>query len=88
MPEALIINRYKFDSEKRKEFFGTKKTKYDDLDKEVGNTTKEWWTEFSQLDSDKRARAEKIISTNKFDDIELETDPQICSVLKYYKIKR
>ena len=89
MPEALIIQRYKYDKEKRIEYYGDKATPYDNVDDEIGNMTATWWTKFNALNNGQREKIEKIIVENKFtdDDINLE-DQQIKEVLMFYQIKR
>ena len=89
MPEALIIQRYKYDKRKRDEYFGGKPTPYDDIDDATGATTDGWWEKFNALNSEQRIIAEKIISENQFsdDDIRID-DEQIIKVLRYYQIKR
>jgi hypothetical protein len=89
MPEALIIQRYKYDKEKRIEYYGNKPTPYDDVDEETGNITLEWWTKFSALNTEQRILAEKIIAEHNFTDEAINvTDKKIQEVLKYYQIKR
>lgn len=90
MPEALIIQRYKYDKEKRIEYYGDKTNPYDNIDDAVGNTTANWWEKFNSLNSEQRDKIEKIIANNKFtDDIIIEVDDQqIAEVLRFYQIKR
>lgn len=89
MPEALIIQRYKYDSAKRIEYYGDKQSPYDDDDKEIGNTTAEWWSKFSKLNESQRKAAEKIITDHVFtDDIVAEQEKEIREVLTYYQIRR
>jgi hypothetical protein len=89
MPEALIIQRYKYDVEKRKEYYGDSPTPYDYVDTKTSNTTSEWWAKFNALDSDQRIKIEKIIAEHKFSDEMIDAgDEKITEVLKYYQIKR
>jgi hypothetical protein len=90
MPEALIIQRYKYDKEKRVEYYGKDNpTPYDDVDEATGNTTADWWAKFNALDSDQRKLAEKIIIENHFGEKDIDIyDEQVRDVLKFYQIKR
>ena len=89
MPEALIIQRYKYDMQKRHEYFGNKPTPYDNIDDQTGNTTAEWWTKFCALNSEQRASIEPIIAEHSFSQADITvTDPQIAEVLRYYQIQR
>ena len=89
MPEALIIQRYKYDKEKRHEYYGEKPTPYDDVDEKTGNTTSEWWTKFNALNTKQRDIIESIISEHKFADEDICIgDKDIEAVLRYYQIKR
>jgi len=89
MPEALIIQRYKYDIEKRKEYYGDNPTPYDDIDEETGMITPIWWAKFTSLTSKKRAILEQIIVEHKFSDEDIKVDDNaIRDVLKFYQIKR
>jgi hypothetical protein len=89
MPEALIIQRYKYDKQKRADFFGDRPTPYDDLDEAVGNTTADWWDKFDGLDAMQREQAEKIIAEHRFADSDIDVaDERVKSVLKFYQITR
>lgn len=57
MPEALIIQRYKYDNGKRLEYYGSGPTSYDDMDDEIGNITPAWWTKFNSLNNVQRKEA-------------------------------
>jgi len=89
MPEALIIQRYKYDKEKRCEYYENKPNPYDGVDEETGSITAAWWAKYCALSIDQRKKIEPIIAENKFsnDDIDIE-DEQIREVLKYYQIRR
>ena len=89
MPEALIIQRYKYDKQKRNEYFGGRQTPYDDVDDVTGSITDEWWAKFNQLNPKQRILAEKIITENRFTDDDISVDDKkVMDVLKYYQIKR
>jgi len=89
MPEALIIQRYKYDKNKCMEYYGNKPTPYDDIDDAIGNITPDWWAKFNALSSSQRALAEKIIKENLFTDGDIDVeDGQTVDVLKYYQIKK
>ena len=89
MPEALIIQRYKYDKDKRREYYGDKPTPYDDMDEKTGNITSEWWAKFNALNARQRDTIERIISEHKFTDEDIYVgDKDIEDVLRYYQIKR
>lgn len=89
MPEALIIQRYKYDIEKRNDFYGDNPTPYDDLDEETSTTTPSWWRKFNSLNTNQRKIIEAIIADNKFSDEDIACDDEeITDVLKYYQIRR
>jgi hypothetical protein len=89
MPEALIIQRYKYDIQKRIEYYGDKSTPYDDVDDETSNITANWWEHFNALNPTQRKQAEKIIIHNSFLDSDIDVpDAQVKSVLKFYQKKR
>ncbi|MCL2400439.1 MAG: hypothetical protein FWC91_11945 [Defluviitaleaceae bacterium] len=89
MPETLIIQRYKYDKEKRNEYYGDKPTPYDDLDEETGNITSEWWSKFNALNANQKELVEKIIIEHKFEDEDIDVnDEKVRDVLRYYQIKR
>lgn len=89
MPEALIIQRYKYDKQKRYEYYGDKSTPYDSIGEEIGNTTKNWWKKFTSLTDQQRVQIESIIAEQKFiEEGFYINDEEINDVLKYYMIKR
>jgi hypothetical protein len=89
MPEALIIQRYKYDKQKRTEYYINKPNPYHDVDDVIGNITHNWWTEFNALTQEQRMRAESIIKENIFTDEVINVDDkQVEEVLKYYQIRR
>lgn len=89
MPEALIIQRYKYDKEKRAEYYAGRPSPYDDLDEETGNITAEWWKKFNALSDSDSLKIKSIISEHIFtDEVISQQDKEIREVLKYYQIKR
>jgi hypothetical protein len=89
MPEALIIQRYKYDEEKRREYYGDKPTPYDAIDVVTGRTTPDWWEKFNALNKKQREQIEQLIAEHDFsDDVVDVADKEIKEVLKYYQIKR
>ena len=89
MPEALIIQRYKYDKEKRIEYYGDKPNPYDNVDEETGNITATWWMKFNTLNSEQRDKIERIIAENRFNEADINVeDVEIQEVLKFYQIKR
>lgn len=88
MPEALIIQRYKYDKEKRIAYYGTESTPYDDIDTTIGLTTSRWWKDFTSLNHKQRIMAEEIIKKNIFTKATMDIDDkQVKKVLKYYRIR-
>ena len=89
MPEALIIQRYKYDQEKRIEHYGDQANPYDDVDEETGNITATWWAKFNALNGERRGKIEQIITAHKFEDDDIDVDDvEIREVLAFYQIKR
>lgn len=89
MPEALIIQRYKYDKQKRDEYYGDKPSPYDNVDEETGKITADWWKKFNALNADQRVQVKRIIAENKFTDEDIDvSDKEIKEVLKFYQIKR
>jgi hypothetical protein len=89
MPEALIIQRYKYDVDKRNEYYGNKPTPYDDVDDEIGMTTPTCWSKFIALAPDQRKTVERIVAEHKFTDEDIYVgDKKVEDVLRYYQIKR
>jgi hypothetical protein len=89
MPEALIIQRYKYDIEKRNEYYGSNPTPYDDVDEKTGRITSSWWIKFNALNSEQRSIAERLIAEHKFTDADIDiNDDEVTEVLKYYQIRR
>ncbi len=89
MPEALIIQRYKYDKEKRIEYYRDKPNPYVNVDEETGDATAIWWAKFNALNSEQRYKIEQIITENKFTDDDINVDDmKIREVLMFYQIKR
>ncbi|MCL2018936.1 MAG: hypothetical protein FWG70_04175 [Oscillospiraceae bacterium] len=89
MPEALIIQRYKYDIVKRREYYGDKPTPYDDVDERTSNITIEWWKKFNALTEKQRKKAEQIIIEHRFTDDDIDvSDKKVKEVLQFYQIKR
>ena len=89
MPEALIIHRYKYDKQKRMEYYGIKPTPYDDVDEATGNITANWWSKFNALNAKQRKLAELVIVEHRFTDTDINVhDKQVKDVLLFYQIKR
>lgn len=89
MPEALIIQRYKYDKEKRIEYYGDTPNPYDNVDAETGNITATWWEKFNALSNGQRDKIEQIIAEHKFTDDDINVDDvEIREVLTFYQIKR
>lgn len=89
MPEALIIQRYKYDKQKRYEYYGDKPTPYDHVDEKTGGITDDWWNKFNALNADQLVQIKRTIAENRFTDEDMnDSDNEIKEVLKFYKIKR
>jgi hypothetical protein len=89
MPETLIVQRYKYDKEKRDAYYGTRPTPYDLIDESIGLITSKWWDAFSGLNIKQRIIAEDIIAKNIFTNAAINVDDkQIKHILKYYQITR
>ena len=91
MPEAFIIERYKYDREAYQAYLdggGTRKVKPEDL-AACGSIANEWREKLSALDSAQREIANAIIFRNNFTDETCSTgDNTVDEVLRYYRIKR
>ena len=91
MPEAFIIERYKYDKEAYQTYLdggGVSKVKPQDL-ATCGNIVTEWRAKLTALDSAQREIANAIIFKNSFtDETCLTDDNAISEVLRYYRIKR
>lgn len=91
MPEAFIIERYKYDRKAYEAYLangGTKKLNPEDVDR-YGGMTDEWREKFSTLTSEQRKQTERIIHDNIFTEETILTDDSaVNDVLQYYRIKR
>ena len=91
MPEAFIIERYKYDREAYELYLangGTKKLNAEDI-KRYGNITDEWRKEYFALTPKQKMQAERIILGNLFTDEAIgNVDSAVYDVLQYYRIKR
>ena len=91
MPEAFIIERYKFDHKAYEAYLangGMKKLKLEDVER-YGNMTDEWRKKFAALNPEGKKRAEQIIHDNIFtDETVFTSDSAVNDVLQYYRIKR
>jgi hypothetical protein len=91
MPEAFIIERYKYDKNAYNAYLengGTKKINKDDIAR-YGCMTDKWRKKIDSLNPEQLKIAKRIITTNKFSDCICNVpDSDVREVLKYYKIKR
>ncbi len=83
MPETFIIYRGQYD-ERLREKLGSK---YNPNGREC-DLTNEWWKKFSSLPPEKADKAKAIIAKNVFINTADCDDPDIQSLLEYYKITR
>jgi hypothetical protein len=90
MPEALIIQRYKYDKAKRDEYYKGRENPYQNVPDEIGRTTDEWWAKFNALSDEQYTIIKQIIAEHKFTDeiINAVGDELIIEVLRFYQIKR
>ena len=85
MPETFIIYRRIYDADLRERL----SDRYKNRSKNDCNLANEWWEKFSQLPSEKSAKAKEIIALNKFKKNEYDCDDtEIEDVLQYYRITR
>ena len=91
MPEAFIIERYKFDRVAYNAYLsngGAKLLTQEDGER-FGGMTGEWRTKYKSLSSAQREQADSIIHENIFtDDAIGSVDSDVFAVLQYYRIKR
>ena len=91
MPEAFIIERYKFDKVAYNAYLsngGTKLLTQEDVER-FGGMTGEWRSKYKSLSSVQKEQAVRIIHDNIFTDDAIESvDPDVFAVLQYYRIKR
>ena len=91
MPEAFIIERYKYDREAYEAYLangGTKKLDAEYIER-YGNLTNEWRMKYIALTPQQKNQANLIIFENIFtDEVIGNVDSAIYEVLQYYRIKR
>ena len=93
MPEAFIIERYKYDREAYERYLATGGNKNDKLTKGVlrkyGDMTARWRDAYFTLNPKQKRQANAIIETNVFTDETMkDVDTAVYNVLQYYRIKR
>jgi hypothetical protein len=91
MPEAFIIERYKYDNEAYQSYLkngGSKKYDHKSID-HYGNMTNEWRLKYAALNRKQKKQANAIIFNNIFTDETIGiVDSAVKQVLQYYRIKR
>ena len=91
MPEAFIIERYKFDRSAYEAYLangGKRKIKADDV-QNYGHLANEWRRKFDTLTIEKKEQALPIILSNIFsDEIMGKVDSAVREILQYYRIRR
>jgi len=91
MPEAFIIERYKYDREAYEEYLnggGTRKISEEDV-RRYGGMTGAWRRKYVELNDHQKQRAKLIIFANDFTDEAIgNVDDDIREMLMYYRIKR
>jgi len=91
MPEAFIIERYKYDREAYKAYIengGTRKLKNEEIE-QFGGMTNEWRIKYATLTQKQKKKALPIIFCNIFTDESIvSVEPAIYEFLQYYRIKR
>lgn len=93
MPEAFIIERYKYDHEAYERYIanGGKKNKVltDEVLAKYGDMTDKWRKAYNVLELGQRQQANLIIWNNNFTDEAMSNvDSSVRNVLQYYRIKR
>ncbi|UQZ90567.1 hypothetical protein C4J81_15675 [Deltaproteobacteria bacterium Smac51] len=93
MPEAFIIERYKYDREAYERYLANGGKKNDKLTAEVlekyGDMTAQWRSEYAALTPQQKRQAKPIIESNIFTDEAIgDVEPAVRQVLQYYRIKR
>jgi hypothetical protein len=93
MPEAFIIERYKYDREAYEHYLKNGGKKSDKLTKEVlkkyGDMTAQWRSAYVSLSPKQKRQANPIIESNNFTDEAIDkVDSTVREVLQYYRIKR
>jgi hypothetical protein len=93
MPEAFIIERYKYDREAYESYIASGGKKSSKLTEEViekyGDMTAQWRNAYAALTPKQKRQANPIIESNIFTDEAIgEVDSTVREVLQYYRIKR
>ena len=91
MPEAFIIERYKYDRVAYNAYLsngGTRLLPQEDVER-FGGMTDEWRSKYKALSSAQKEQATRIVHENVFtDDVIGSVDSDVSAVLHYYRIKR
>jgi hypothetical protein len=91
MPEAFIIERYKFDRVAYNAYLsngGAQLLPQEDVER-FGSMTGEWRSKYAALSSIQKEQANRIIYENVFtDDAIGSVDSDVFAVLQYYRIRR
>jgi len=93
MPEAFIVERYKYDREAYERYLANGGKKNEKLTEEIlekyGDITDQWRRAYAALSIEQKRQADPIIMSNIFTDEAIgDVDSAISEVLKYYCIKR
>lgn len=93
MPEAFIIERYKYDREAYERYLSNGGKENAKLTEEVlekyGNMTTQWRNAYAALTPQQKRQAKPIIENNIFTDEAIgDVEPAVRQVLQYYRIKR
>jgi hypothetical protein len=93
MPEAFIIERYKYDREAYERYLIGGGKKNDKMTEEVlnkyGEMTARWRKAYTALSAKQKRQANPIIESNNFTDEAInDVDSSVLEVLQYYRIKR
>jgi radical SAM superfamily enzyme YgiQ (UPF0313 family) len=93
MPEAFIIERYKYDHEAYKRYLangGKKSLKLtDEIIEKYGGMTDQWRSAYDSLSRKQKQQIKPIIENNTFTEEAIgEVDSAVYEVLQYYRIKR
>lgn len=93
MPEAFIIERYKYDRKAYERYLANGGNKNDKLTVEViekfGDMTAKWRNAYFALTAKQKRQANPIIENNIFTDEAIgDVDSTVREVLQYYRIKR
>ena len=93
MPEAFIIERYKYDHEAYERYLangGKKNAKMtEEIFEKYGSMTAQWRSAYAALTPEQKLKINPIIENNIFTDKTIgNVDSTIREVLQYYRIKR